>query len=68
MDSVTSSQTYQKGSWTLHMLRGILGDELFWKGIRSYYARYFNGNATTADFIRVMEETSGRDLKQFFDQ
>jgi aminopeptidase N len=68
MDSVTSSQTYQKGSWTLHMLRGVLGDEVFWKGIRTYYARYFNGNATTADFIRVMEETSGKDLKQFFDQ
>jgi aminopeptidase N len=68
MDSVTSSQTYQKGSWTLHMLRGILGDEVFWMGIRTYYARYFNGSATTADFIRVMEETSGQDLKTFFDQ
>jgi aminopeptidase N len=68
MDSVTSSQTYQKGSWTLHMLRGILGDEVFWKGIRTYYARYMNGSATTADFIRVMEETSGKDLKPFFDQ
>jgi aminopeptidase N len=68
MDSVTSSQTYQKGSWTLHMLRGILGDEVFWKGIRSYYARYMNGSATTADFIRVMEEASGKDLEYFFDQ
>ena len=68
MDSVTSSQTYQKGSWTLHMLRGILGDEIFWNGIRSYYARHMNGSATTADYIRVMEETSGQDLKPFFDQ
>jgi aminopeptidase N len=50
------------------MLRGILGDEVFWKGIRTYYARYMNGSATTADFIRVMEETSGQDLKPFFDQ
>lgn len=68
MNKVTSSQTYQKGSWTLHMLRGILGDEVFWKGIRSYYATYMNGNATTADFIRTMEEASGQDLKTFFDQ
>jgi aminopeptidase N len=68
MDSVTSSQTYQKGSWTLHMLRGILGDDIFWKGIRTYYARYMNGSATTADFIRMMEETSGQDLKTFFGQ
>ena len=68
MNKVTTVQTYQKGSWTLHMLRGILGDEIFWKGIRAYYATYMNGHATTADFIRIMEETSGKDLKTFFDQ
>jgi len=68
MNKVTSSHTYQKGSWILHMLRGMIGDEAFWKGIRSYYARYQNLNATTADFRREMEEASGRDLKIFFDQ
>ena len=68
MNKVTTIQTYQKGSWTLHMLRGILGDEVFWKGIRTYYAKYMNGHATTADFIRTMEETSGQNLKTFFDQ
>ena len=68
MDQVTSSQTYQKGSWTLHMLRGMLGDDIFWKGIRSYYAKHMNGSATTADFRMAMEEASGKDLKQFFEQ
>lgn len=68
MNQVTSSQTYQKGSWTLHMLRGLLGDEVFWKGIRSYYKKYMNGNASTADFRAVMEEISGKDLKVFFEQ
>jgi aminopeptidase N len=68
MNNVTSSQTYQKGSWILHMLRGMLGDEIFWKGIRVYYHTYMNGNASTADFRRVMEEASGTDLKDFFDQ
>jgi VCBS repeat-containing protein len=68
MNKVTTIQTYQKGSWTLHMLRGILGDEVFWKGIRIYYSKYMNGHATTADFIRTMEETSGQNLKTFFDQ
>jgi VCBS repeat-containing protein len=68
MNKVTTIQTYQKGSWTLHMLRGILGDEVFWKGIRTYYAKYMNGHATTADFIRTMEETSGQNIKTFFDQ
>ena len=68
MEQVTSSQTYQKGSWILHMLRGAVGDENFWKGIRSYYSKYMNSNATTADFRREMEEASGMDLKDFFDQ
>jgi aminopeptidase N len=68
MNKVTSSQTYQKGSWTLHMLRGMLGDDIFWKGIRSYYVKHMNGSATTADFINAMEEASGKSLKDFFDQ
>ncbi|MES3034295.1 MAG: M1 family aminopeptidase [Gemmatimonadota bacterium] len=68
MEDVTSSQTYQKGSWTLHMLRGVVGTDAFQRGIRSYYQRHFNGNATTADFRRAMEEASGRDLGWFFEQ
>ena len=68
MNDVTSSHTYQKGSWILHMLRGIVGDEVFWKGIRSYYAKYQNASATTADFRREMEVASGKDLSVFFDQ
>lgn len=68
MEDVTSSHTYQKGSWTLHMLRGVVGDEAFQRGIRSYYQRHFNANATTADFRRAMEEASGQQLGWFFDQ
>ncbi len=68
MSRVTSGATYQKGSWILHMLRSRLGDEAFWRGIRAYYARYMNGNATTADFRREMEEASGVDLGRFFEE
>lgn len=68
MNKVTSSHTYQKGSWILHMLRGVIGTDAFWKGIQSYYAKYMNGSATTADFRKDMEEASGMDLKEFFEQ
>ena len=68
MSKVTSSQTYQKGGWTLHMLRGIVGTDSFWKGIQTYYAEFKDSNATTSDFRRHMEEASGTDLEQFFDQ
>ena len=54
MSRVTSVATYQKGAWVLHMLRGRLGDEAFWRGIRLYYARHFNETATTDDFMRAM--------------
>ena len=68
MSRVTSSQTYQKGGWTLHMLRGIIGDDAFWSGIQDYYRRYRDKNASTDDFRRTMEEASGRDLTEFFHQ
>lgn len=68
MEDVTTSQIYQKGSWTLHMLRGVVGTENFWKGIRLYYMRYRDSHATVADFRRTMEEVSGEDLTRLFDQ
>ena len=68
MSKVTSSHTYQKGSWILHMLRGQIGTENFWKGIQIYYQKYRNTNATTDDFKRIMEEVSSQDLSTFFQQ
>jgi aminopeptidase N len=60
--------TYKKGGWTLHMLRGVVGDDAFWTGVRDYYRRYRDGSATTADFRRCVEQASGRELAWFFDQ
>ena len=50
------------------MLRGLIGDAAFWTGIRDYYRRFRDSNATTADFRRTMEQASGQDLAWFFDQ
>jgi aminopeptidase N len=68
MSQVTTGMQYAKGSWVLHMLRDRIGTETFWRGIRRYYARYYNQHATTAHFRGVMEEVSGEDLEQFFQQ
>ena len=68
MRQVLNRLVYQKGGWTLHMLRGRLGTETFWAGIRDYYRRYRDGNVSTDDFRRVMEEASGQDLGWFFQQ
>jgi aminopeptidase N len=67
MSKVLTGNIYQKGAWTLHMLRELIGDDAFWTGIRDYYARHQNGSATTDDFVRAMEEASGRELDSFFD-
>lgn len=63
-----NTNPYQKGAWVLHMLRREMGPETFWKGLRAYYDRYRHQNASTRDFQAVMEEVSGEDLSQFFDQ
>lgn len=68
MDNVLSRQIYQKGGWTLHMLRGLIGTDAFWQGIQDYYRLYRDKNASTADFRRAMERAGGQDLEWFFDQ
>ena len=67
-EPVTSGITYQKGAWVLHMLRNLVGESNFKKGIQSYYAKFYNANATTDDFRSEMEKASGKDLKTFFKQ
>src|SRR5262249_55166820 len=54
MKKVLNQLVYQKGGWVLHMLRGLVGTDPFWAGIRAYYARYRDANASTADFDRMM--------------
>jgi aminopeptidase N len=68
MRRVLNQIVYQKGGWTLHMLRGLIGTENFWTGIREYYRRYMNQNTSTDELRRIMEATSGKDLGWFFSQ
>lgn len=60
--------SYQKGSWILHMLRRELGDSVFHQVIRSYYDTYKGKNANTEDFKRIAENISGKNLTIFFQQ
>src|SRR5262249_22760748 len=60
--------TYSKGACVLHALRGLLGDQTWWKGIRQYVAAHKAGVVETDDFRNAMEAASGKELKWFFDQ
>jgi len=66
--ALLNHNSYKKGGWVLHMLRRNLGDDIFWKGIQTYYANYAGKNASTDDLRKVMEAVSGIDLKDFFQQ
>ncbi len=59
--------TYQKGGWVLHMLRGMLGDVLWWKGIHHYALKFQRQVVETSDFRKAMEEATGRSLTWFFE-
>jgi aminopeptidase N len=45
-----------------------VGDSAFFRGIRSYYAKYRHATALTDDLRREMERASGQSLGWFFDQ
>jgi aminopeptidase N len=63
-----NANSYQKGGFVLHMLRGIVGDSAFFRGVRAYYTTYRGGNATTDDLRLELERASGMRLGWFFDQ
>ncbi len=65
---VTNSVTYQKGACVLLMLRDMVGEAAFKKGIQSYYKKYMNSNASSGDFQLEMERASKQDLTTFFNQ
>ncbi len=62
----SSRLSYNKGSYLLHQLRWIVGDELFFAGLRNYLnARAYN-YATTEQLKSHLETSSGRNLTEYF--
>lgn len=57
---------YNKGAAVLHMLRLIIGDDAFFKGMRRYYADNRFRKAGTQELRKAMEAESGRSLERFF--
>jgi aminopeptidase N len=68
LERLLNANSYNKGAWVLHMLRGVIGDSGFWRGVRDYYRVYRDSAVTSADFQRVMERASDSPLDWFFAQ
>lgn len=64
-----SDRSYSKGAMVLHMLRGIVGDDKFYKILQNYSTSSVAfGAASTEDFQKIAEETTGLKLEYFFKQ
>lgn len=60
------SLVYDKGALVVHELRVLMGEDLFWKGLRHYTRAHWGQSVETSDFQRAMESSSGLDLQAFF--
>jgi len=59
---------YNKGAMVLHMLRHMVGDEVFFNGLRRFYLGERYKKAGTEDLRAAMEFESGKKLDRFFDK
>ncbi len=59
---------YEKGACVYHMLRTILGEELFAKAIQFFVQTHAHKTVETIDLLRAIEQTTGFNLLWLFDQ
>lgn len=64
----SSSLSYNKASWVLHMLRRVVGDTAFFQILQEYRNQYSGRSAETSEFKDVCEQVSGLELDPFFNQ
>jgi aminopeptidase N len=63
---VITPEVYLRGAMAMHELRVTVGDNDFFRILRTWVEEHRYGNADTAQFIRLAERVSGRDLGAFF--
>ncbi len=67
-DDLLNDSVYVWGALTLHALRIEVGDQAFFDIARAWLERYQYSNASTADFIAVVNDVTGDDYTGFFDE
>jgi aminopeptidase N len=60
-----TATVYEKGAEVIRMLKTIIGDDAFARGMDLYFERNDGRAATVEDFLACFAEVSGRDLSQF---
>lgn len=59
---------YEKGACVYHMIRTVLGDELFFKAIQHFVQKHAHQTVETVDLLRAIETATGFNLAPLFDQ
>ncbi len=61
--------SYKKGAALLHMIRYELNDDsVFFRTLVNFQEQFADSLATGADFLKVLNETSGKNFDWFFEQ
>ncbi|NEK21078.1 aminopeptidase N [Sulfitobacter sp. JBTF-M27] len=60
-----TATVYEKGAEVIGMLKTLVGDEGYYKALDLYFTRHDGDAATIEDWLKVFEDTTGRDLSQF---
>jgi hypothetical protein len=63
-----SGITYGKTASVLLTLEGIIGEDTMAKAMRTYFMRYRFTHPVKEDFLKTLEEVSGKDLRWYFNQ
>ncbi len=59
---------YQKSAFVFHLLRQEIGDEPFWRSLKTFVGSYRNRPADWRSIEEVFSRESGQDLRWFFEQ
>ncbi|WP_299557909.1 aminopeptidase N [uncultured Sulfitobacter sp.] len=60
-----TATVYEKGAEVIGMLKTLVGDEAYAQALDLYFDRHDGDAATIEDWLKVFEDTTGRDLSQF---
>ncbi len=60
-----TATVYEKGAEVIGMLKLLVGDEAYYKAVDLYFDRHDGDAATIEDWLKVFEDTTGRNLTQF---
>ncbi|TXK38332.1 M1 family metallopeptidase [Nonomuraea sp. C10] len=66
-DDLFNESVYLRGAMTLHALREKIGDDTFFRLLKTWTAEHEHGSVTTEEFTALAERLSGKQLDSLFD-